>query len=154
VLEGRKVGDLVGHTDFVSVLGGEPRLLGELLEHARLADRWRVVRRDARRPRRLELAQRVEEGGELRSSTRPQLQIATRPPLRVTRAASANAATKSAANWKALKPVTTSKLRSLHGSCSIGPTRRSASGSRRLAITTMPLAASMPLTGAASAAAS
>ena len=55
------------------------------------------------------------------SSTRPQLQIATRPPLRITRRASARAATKSAANWKALNPVTTSKLSSGQGSRSMAP---------------------------------
>ena len=89
-----------------------------------------------------------------RCSIRPQLQTATEPPGRTTRAASARAATKSAANWSALTAVATSKRSSSHGNSSIGPTRRSAPGTRRRAISIMPSAASMPATSEPRAAAS
>jgi len=88
-----------------------------------------------------------------RSSGRAQLQTATRPPRWTTRAASASAVAKSAANCSALNAVTTSKRPSSHGRRSIGPTRRSAAGTRRRAMSIIPSAASIPLTVAPRAAA-
>jgi len=81
------------------------------------------------------------------------LGITTATVRRDTRRASANVRTLSSANWKELKPVTTSKESLGQGNASTSPTRKSPSGLRSAAISISSSAASMPLTLAPSSAA-
>ena len=69
----------------------------------------------------------------------------TRPPGRVTRAASRSARRGSPANWNALTPVTASKAPSPNGSDSMSASRRSACGSRSRAMSSRPGLMSTPL---------
>ena len=84
--------------------------------------------------------------GELLLLCAPPVRDSDEAPGRTTLAASASAAVVSAANWKALKPVTTSNVPSSQGRFSMAPCRRSASGTAARATASIPSAASMPLT--------
>ena len=78
----------------------------------------------------------------------------TRPPRRVTRAASRSASRGSPANWNALTPTTASNAASGNDSDFMSPSRRSAPGSRRRATPSRPGLTSSPLTSAPRSAAS